>query len=129
VPLRRTLRRGPALPCRRHCCEWPPRAVPARVGVSDFWVLDLRCMGPLLHTRASPMASLAISAYSGGPSGWFRAAPVARVYTRHCFFFFPLVALAFLCFWVCFLVFGVLLYGFWGFSWVWGVFFFGCFFV
>lgn len=80
------------------------------MGVSNFWVLDLRRMGPLLHTCASPMASPAIFASSSGPSGWFRAAPVARVYTRrwrtgargstrHCFFFFfsPPVALAFLC--------------------------------
>jgi hypothetical protein len=98
VPLWRTLRRGPTLLRRLHCCRCPPRAVPERVavGVSVFWVLDLRLMGPLLHTRASPMASPEIST----SSDWFRAAPDARVYTRrwrtgargstrHCFFFPP----------------------------------------
>jgi hypothetical protein len=79
VPLRRTLRRGPALHRRQHCCGWLPLAVPARVvvGVFDFWVLDLLRMGPLLHTGASPMASPAIFA----SSGCFRIAPVARVST------------------------------------------------
>jgi hypothetical protein len=105
VPLQQTLCRGPAFPCRRHYCGWLPRAVlaPVAMGVSDFWVLDLRRLGPLLHKRLS-MSSRAIFTSSSGPSSCFRAVPVARGSTRHysflllfSFFFFPLVALAYLC--------------------------------
>jgi hypothetical protein len=66
VPLWRTLRRGPAIPHCSLCCGWPPRVVLMcmAMGVSDFWVLDMQRLGPLLHTRASPMASPAISASS-----------------------------------------------------------------
>jgi hypothetical protein len=99
VPHRETLCRGLVLPNRRRSYRWSPHAVLAHIaeGVSNFWVLDLSHLGPLLRARASPMASPAFSTPSGGLSGWFRAKLVrgtpragARGSTHHrlcCFFF------------------------------------------
>jgi hypothetical protein len=118
MPHRGILRCGPVLPSCRRSCGWPPCAVPTRVaeGASDFWVLDLLILGPLLRAHASLVSSPTFFAppmvFQVGSASrwcvWCHAPPVLL--------FSPPIFLALS--WVCLLIFGRVVRGLWWVCWV-----------